>query len=172
MKQKRYIRFIFLYLIVSIKESYFKRGGCFFCIKNAFIYVIITTVSALIKFFFQKKQIKMIRKIILLIIAILSINNLNCLKPGEICYKEYECNGKQCSLLNCTGLLNYDCDRHECSLDAETCDQYLLMKSEIDSRKNSKLDRAFTVALIKGISFASRRLKKYEFIIRHVRICL
>jgi len=113
----------------------------------------------------------MIAKILLLIIVILSINHLNCLKPGEICYKEYECNGRHCSLLNCTGLLNYSCDRHECSLDAETCDQYLLMKSEIDSKKNLKLDRAFTVSLIKGISFASRRLKKYEFIIKHVKIC-
>jgi hypothetical protein len=113
----------------------------------------------------------MIAKILLLMIVILSINHLNCLKPGEICYKKYECNGRHCSLLNCTGLLNYSCDRHECSLDAETCDQYLLMKSEIDSKKNLKLDRAFTVSLIKGISFASRRLKKYEFIIKHVKIC-
>jgi hypothetical protein len=113
----------------------------------------------------------MIKKIILLIIAILSINNLNCLKPDEICYKEYKCDGKHCTLLDCTGLLNYNCDRHECSLDAETCDQYLLMKSEIDSRKISKLDKAFTVALIKGISFSSRRLKKYEFILRNIKIC-
>ena len=113
----------------------------------------------------------MIKIILLIIFLILSINNIYCLKSDEICYKQYECNGKHCTLLDCTGLLNYNCDRHECSLDAETCDQYLLMKSEIDSRKISKLDKAFTVALIKGISFSSRRLKKYEFILRNIKIC-
>ncbi len=108
----------------------------------------------------------------IILIALISINIIHSLKSDDICYKGFQCDdGINCLISNCTGLLNFNCDRHECSLDAETCDQYLLMKSEIDSRKNSKLDKAFTVGLIKGISFSSKRLKKYEFILRNIKIC-
>jgi hypothetical protein len=114
----------------------------------------------------------MIKIILLIIFLILSINNIYCLKSDEICYKQYECNGKHCTLLNCTGLFSYDCRKYECTLNENICDEYESLREELNLKKNLKLDRANTVGLIKGISFSSRRLKKFEFLIKQIKLCV
>jgi hypothetical protein len=109
--------------------------------------------------------------IVLIVTFLLKLTIIQNLISKEICNKILKCEGKYCSLLNCTGLLNYDCDRYECSLNANTCTEYQSVRNEIISRKNLKLNRAHTISLIQGISLASKRLKKYEFLIKQVKLC-
>ena len=105
-------------------------------------------------------------------VLILSISMIECLKTNEICYKGFECDGNDCILSNCTGLLKYDCDKFKCTLDAFTCDEYQFVHDELISKKNSKLYRAYTEALIKGISFSSRRLKHLDLVLKQVKKCI
>ena len=104
---------------------------------------------------FDKIKIKMMKKIIVLITYMILLVTVNSLKSSDICHKGFECDGKHCSLSNCTGLLNYDCDKFICSLDAQTCDHFDTMLNEFNSKRNSKLAKAETESLMKGISFAS-----------------
>jgi len=112
--------------------------------------------------------------IITIIIALLSVNVMDCLKSSEICYRKLYCNGKgntDCSTTDCIGLNAYECYRYECSRNAEACEEYQAIRNELDSRKNVKLDKAFTIGLMQGISFSSKRLKKYEYILKKVEVC-
>lgn len=110
-------------------------------------------------------------KCVLIVIFLLKLTIIQNFKSNEICNKKLKCEDKDCSLLNCTGLLNYNCDRYECSLNAKTCAEYKSVRDEIISRKNSKPNRAHTIGLIHGISIASKRLKKFEFLIKQVKPC-
>jgi hypothetical protein len=112
----------------------------------------------------------MIKLIILTLIFLIGIKD--CLKSDEICYKGFQCNNKRCMLSNCSvGLLNYDCDKFKCTLDAFTCDEYDLLMNEVISKRNSKLMTAPTEGLMKGISFVSKRLKKFEYLIKKMKVC-
>jgi hypothetical protein len=112
----------------------------------------------------------MIKSIILTLILLIGIKN--CLKSNEICLKGFQCNNKKCMLSNCSdGLLNYDCDKFKCTLDAFTCNEYDLLMNEVILKRNSKLMTAQTEGLMKGISFVSKRLKKFEYLIKKMEIC-
>ncbi len=108
---------------------------------------------------------------IIILVLFSSISIQNCLTLDDICVKRYECDGKHCQLFDCTGSFGYNCNRHECSSNAETCDEYHLMLNELNSKKNSKLDRAFTEGLIRGISVSSKRLQKFEILTKKIRLC-
>jgi hypothetical protein len=111
-------------------------------------------------------------KITIVLIAVLSIISIvEGLKSTDICFKQHECDGKLCTLSDCIGLLSYDCDKYQCTVDAETCDEFYTMKDEINYKKNSKLEKALTEGLMKGISFASKRLKKFEQLTKQIRVC-
>jgi hypothetical protein len=111
-------------------------------------------------------------KIIITTLLLVSINIIDCLNSKEICYKRYKCVGNHCKLLNCTGSINnYDCERYECSLNAKACDEFQSLENELFYRKSSKLDRAFTVSLMQGISFPSKRLKRYEKMRKQFTLC-
>ena len=109
---------------------------------------------------------------VLITILILVTISIDCLKYNEICFKNIQFDGKYFSLSNCTGLLTYDCDKFKCALNADACNDYDSLWNELTEKKNSKLDRAFTEGLMKGISFASKRLKKFEYLTKRVKICI
>jgi len=67
---------------------------------------------------------------IIILVLFSSISIMNCLTLDDICVKRYECDGKHCQLFDCTGSFGYNCNRHECSSNAETCDEYHLMLNE------------------------------------------
>jgi hypothetical protein len=104
----------------------------------------------------------------LILIAFFSINIIHSLKSDDVCYKRFQCDGINCLLSNCTGLLNFNCDRYECSLDSTKCMEFKFLKNNHEKRKNVILDREFTIGLI---SFASRRLKKYEKFKQQIIFC-
>ena len=105
----------------------------------------------------------------IILIALISINIIHSLKSDDICYKGFQCDdGINCLISNCTGLLNFNCDRYECSLDSTKCMEFKFFKNNHEKRKNVLLDREFTIGLI---SFASRRLKKYEKFKQQIRFC-
>ena len=110
--------------------------------------------------------------LITIIMMLLFINTVNSLKSTDICYKQHKCKeGNDCTFSNCTGLLSYDCNRIECTLDAASCYEYHSGLNEIIKRKNLKLDKASTVALIQGISFVPKRLRNFAKMIKHIKIC-
>jgi hypothetical protein len=47
-------------------------------------------------------------------------------------------------------------------LNAVACDGFQTLENELFYRKILKLDREFTVSLMQGISFPSKRLKRYD----------
>lgn len=111
-------------------------------------------------------------KVTIVLIAVLSIiSMIEGLKSTDICFKQHECDGKLCALSNCVGLLSYDCDKYQCSVDADTCDEFNSLKDEISYKKNSKLEKAQTEGLMKGISFASKRLKKFIQLTKKISVC-
>jgi hypothetical protein len=111
-------------------------------------------------------------KALITIILLLIINTVNSLKSTDICYKQYECMDKNhCLFSNCTGLLTFDCNRMECTLDFASCNEYQLGLSEIIKRKNLKLDRASTVSLIQGISFTTKRLRGFSKMLKQITMC-
>jgi hypothetical protein len=110
-------------------------------------------------------------KCVLIVIFLFKLTITQNFKSNEICDKKLKCEGEDCSLLNCTGLLNFDCDRYECSLNAKTCAEYKAVRDEIISKKNSKPNSAHTIGMIHGISVVSKRLKKFEFRIKQVKPC-
>jgi len=59
----------------------------------------------------------------------------------------------------------------ECTLDFASCNEYQSGLSEIIKRKNLKLDRASTVALIQGISFTTKRLRGFSKLLKQITMC-
>ena len=108
-------------------------------------------------------------KTIKTILSFLVLSQLDCLTLNAVCYKWYEYNGKHCQLLDCS--IGYNCNRNECTSNAETCDEYESILSELNSKRNAILDRAFTEGLIKWISFSSRRLIKFDKLIKNIEPC-
>ncbi len=113
-----------------------------------------------------------IKPLITIVILFLILNAANSLKSTDICYKRYECkSGNDCIISNCTGLLSYDCNRIECTLDLASCLEYQLGLDEIVKRIHLKLDKASTVSLIQGISFISRRLRNFSKMLKQITMC-
>jgi len=109
--------------------------------------------------------------LIALLLLFTSISIIDSLNLDEICFKDFECDGKHCTLLKCSNSLSYDCDKFTCTSDFFKCDEYHSMDNELESKKKSKLHRAFTEGLIKGIGFSSKRLKKIQYLIKSVKVC-
>ena len=113
-------------------------------------------------------EIKQFVKIILL-----SISIVEGLKSNDICFKRHECKkGNNCTTSNCIGLLSFNCNRLECTLDAVKCDEYHLILKEISNKRNLKLEKAPTVSLIQGITYVTKRLKGYVKILKNIKMCL
>ena len=110
---------------------------------------------------------------IIIMLLLQSVKLIHSFKSTDICYKQYECKNHfvNCTFLNCTGLLSYDCNRLECALDAATCQEYQWGVDEIFKRKHLKLDRARTVSLMQGISFLTKRLNNLDKMLKNIKLC-
>ena len=116
----------------------------------------------------------MIKTVLKALMLLSYLNIIYSLKSTDICFKPYECkNGfESCSFSSCTGhLLSYDCNRIECALDEESCDEYQMGVDEIIQRRNTKLDRAPTVSLMQGVSFTPKRLRNFAKMLKKIKIC-
>ncbi len=104
---------------------------------------------------------------------LLSISIIEGLKSNDICFKRHECKeGNKCTTSNCKGLLSFNCNRLECTLDAVKCDEYHLILKEISNKRYLKLEKAATVSLIQGITYVTKRLKGYVKILKNIKMCL
>ena len=86
----------------------------------------------------------MIKTVLKALMLLSYLNIIYSLKSTDICSKPYECkNGfESCSFSNCTGYsLSYDCNRIECALDEESCDEYQMGIEEMNKKKISKENR-------------------------------
>ena len=111
-----------------------------------------------------------------ILIGILLLNYyliVNSLKSEDICIKQVECNsGNNCGFSNCAGKqLEYDCSRLECAKTAESCEEYQDMIRYMDHKKSIKLERAKTEQSIKGFSFLTKNLRKFENIKNNIKAC-
>ncbi len=93
------------------------------------------------------------------------------LMSNDICIKTVECEGNNCGLSHCNGELNYDCSRFECARNEELCEEYQQMVRYMDLRKSIKIGKQKTLGTIRGISFVTKTLRKYEYINNHIEKC-
>ena len=109
--------------------------------------------------------------IIKAVILALLVTRIGTLELGDMCSRVFDCNnGKHCSLSNCTGLHNYDCGL-KCSLDSTSCDEYESLERELNYRKRLKLEKAFTVSLMQGVFYTSKRLRRFDKLRRNFKLC-
>jgi hypothetical protein len=107
-----------------------------------------------------------------ILIIILMINYFAySLKSNDICIKKVECNGNNCGLSNCKGQLSYECSRLECARNEQLCEEYHEVIRYLDLRKNIKLDKLKTLATIRGISFVTKNLRKFENLKNQIEEC-
>ena len=119
------------------------------------------------------------RFIIIAIILLLLISfyvKAIILKSDDICIKIVECRfhgrSKQCGLINCNGTLGYECSRFECALNEDSCEEYQQMVRYIDLKKSVKLERLKTLGAIRGLSFVTKTLRKFEKLKKNINFCL
>ena len=119
------------------------------------------------------------RFIIIAIILLLLISfyvKAIILKSDDICIKIVECRfhgiSKQCGLINCNGTLGYECSRFECALNEDSCEEYQQMVRYIDLKKSVKLERLKTLGGIRGLSFVTKTLRKFEKLKKNINFCL
>ena len=108
-----------------------------------------------------------------LITFLLFLNSfyVRSLVSNDICIKTVECDGNHCGLSNCKGALNYDCSRFECARSEELCEEYQQMVRYMDLRKSIQICKQKTLGTIRGISFVTKTLRKYEYINNHIGKC-
>jgi hypothetical protein len=108
-----------------------------------------------------------------LIIAILLLNSyINSLKSKNICMKTVECTGKDCSYSVCKDKLSYDCSRLECAESEELCDEYQQKIKYISLRKSIKADKLQTLGSIRGVTFVTKNLRKFDKLIKNIKECI
>lgn len=109
----------------------------------------------------------------IILITILFLNNyVYNLNSNDICYKAVECNGhNKCDLSNCKGKLDYDCNRMECTRNAELCDEYQEMLHYLNQRKSIYFDKQKTLSTMRGVPFVTRTLRKFENIKNNIKEC-
>jgi hypothetical protein len=93
------------------------------------------------------------------------------LKSNDICIKRVECNGKNCNLESCKGILSYECNRLECALNADSCDEYHEMVKYMNVKKQLKLDKVKTLELIRGVPFLTKTLRNFEVLRSGINLC-
>jgi len=112
------------------------------------------------------------------LLAIYLLLNLyyNCicsLKSSDICFKKVECNydKSSCSLSSCKGKLSYDCNRLECALNANLCDEYEQIMKYMDLKKMIKMDKLKALGPIRGVSFVTKNLRKLDKMKNNIKEC-
>ena len=93
------------------------------------------------------------------------------LKSNDVCIKRVECNGNNCGLSNCKGILSYECSRMECSINEQTCEEYQEIIRYLDLRKNIKMDKLKTLGTMRGLSFVTKNLRKFETLRNNIEEC-
>ena len=107
-----------------------------------------------------------------ILIAIFFINYyVYSLKSNDICLKTVECNGNDCGLSSCETKFGFDCSRFECARNEELCEEYQQMIRYMDLRKSIKIGKQKTLGTIRGISFVTKTLRKYEHLNNHIEKC-
>jgi hypothetical protein len=108
-----------------------------------------------------------------LIIIFLFLNScVYSLNSRNICMKKVECIGKDCSYSACNGTLSYDCSRLECAESEELCDEYQQKIKYISLRKSIKADKLQTLGSIRGVTFVTKNLRKFDKLIKNIKECI
>jgi len=94
-------------------------------------------------------------------------------KSSDICFKKVECNydKSSCSLSSCKGKLSYDCNRLECALNANLCDEYEQIMKYMDLKKMIKTDKLKALGPIRGVSFVTKNLRKLDKMKNNIKEC-
>jgi hypothetical protein len=94
------------------------------------------------------------------------------LNSNDICIKSIECDSdnSNCGLKKCNGTLSHECNRLECTLNKELCEEYQDMVRYMNLKKSIKLDKLKTLGSIRGVQFVTKNLRK--FVVLHSRILL
>jgi hypothetical protein len=93
------------------------------------------------------------------------------LKSDDICLKTVECNGNDCGLSSCGNKLGYECSRLECARSKDSCEEYQEMIKYLDLKKNIKIDKLKTLASIRGVTFVTKNLRKFENLVNRIKEC-
>jgi len=96
---------------------------------------------------------------------------VSSLKSEDICIKTVKYDGNNYGLSSCNGELNYDCSRFECARSEALCEEYQQMVRYMDLRKSIQNGKQKTLGTIRGISFVTKLLRKYEYITNHIEKC-
>ena len=90
----------------------------------------------------NKKSKKIMNVLIALLLLLIPISIVDSLNLDEICFKDFECDGKHCALLKCSNSQSYDCDKFTCTSDVFKCDEYHSMGNELESKKKIKTSQS------------------------------
>lgn len=96
------------------------------------------------------------------------------LNSNDICIKTIECdsnNNNNCGLKKCNGTLSYECNRLECALKKELCEEYQDMVRYMNLKKSIKLDKLKTLGSIRGVQFVTKHLRKFVVLHSRIQLC-